>query len=84
MIESFIFGKDFGGHCVRMKDEDTGETKWYAGDPSSAKFADEIAEAVIDGYGERAHLYALEAFMNSKNEQEADLWKSVLTKLDKE
>jgi len=59
--------------------------KWYSTDASNPKFSHDIAELLIQTHGDMAHIYALERVVNeNSSKEEVNLWKAVLTLLDKE
>ena len=59
--------------------------KWYSTDARNPKFLHDIAELLIQTHGDMAHIYALERVVNeNSSKEEVNLWKAVLTLLDKE
>jgi hypothetical protein len=65
-----------------------GETKWYASDPNDPRFTQDIVDLLKETHGaDHAHLYALERVLRGQemnNEHEVNLWRGILTALDRE
>ena len=86
-IKSFfleILAERLGVVVVRIKTDADPKEYWHPSDPVDPKFSVDISKLVREGFGERSHLYALEAKMNSKTQEEINLWDAVLKHLDKE
>ena len=66
---------------------DESDDEWYHTDPQDRRFAQDITRMVIENHGDKAHLYALERFLEfeqNNDELGMSLWRNVLDKLDKE
>jgi hypothetical protein len=58
---------------------------WYNTNADSPRFSQDIAKLLKETHGDRAYFYALEKVVNENNgSEEVELWKAVLTLLDKE
>ena len=65
-----------------MPDE---KERWYSTDRNSPRFTEDIVDLLKETHGDRAYFYALERVIDVRSdEQEVNLWKAVLTLLDKE
>ena len=62
------------------------ETEWYSTDKGNPRFVEDIVRTLKEYHESGAHLYALEKLLASQefNKEETELWRAVLTKLDRE
>jgi hypothetical protein len=71
-----------------MKIEKDGEERWYSADPNDPRFTRDIIILLKETHGiEHAHLYALERVLRGQDrndEHEVNLWRGILTALDRE
>lgn len=78
------YSRDWQTQFIRICMPD-GKEQWYSTNANDPKFADDIAELLKETHGDRAYFYALERVVNeSSSVEEVNLWKAVLTLLDKE
>jgi hypothetical protein len=67
------------------KEEQYGHEVWYNTNADSPRFVEDIVTLLKETHGDRAYFYALERVVNENNRsEEVELWKAVLTLLDKE
>ena len=66
--------------------DDDGEDRWSSVDVRHPDFMKDMVQDIIDGYGDKAHLYALEKFLDYEKHNDSigmELWKDILFRLDK-
>ena len=69
-----------------MPKYDESDDEWYHTDRSSTYFAQDLTKATIDTHGDKAHLYALERFLEFEKHGDdlgMSIWREVLDRLDK-
>jgi len=68
-----------------MPKYDEADDEWYHTDRTSTYFNQDLTRATIESHGDRAHLYALERFLDHESrgdEVGMKLWQEILFKLD--
>ena len=78
------YSRDWQTQFIRIYMPDKKE-KWYRTDANDPRFSQDIAELLKETHGDKAYLYALERIVSDdRSIEEVNLWKAVLTLLDKE